>query len=85
MKRKMEEVGVGDDVSFALEEIWGGAVLVHSTGCRSAGSQSVVSLHQNADHRFGIERLQVGISLARSHEHDRLARDVRHGYGRAHL
>jgi len=44
-----------------------------------------VLLHQGVDHSVHVNGLEVGIRLARAHEHNWLAGDVGHGDGGAHL
>ena len=52
---------------------------------RSSVSLSYRSLQQDRDDGLNIEALQVSVGLSRTHKHDGLACDVRHGDGRPHL
>ena len=51
----------------------------------SSVSLSYRSLQQDRDDGLNIEALQVSVGLSRTHKHDGLACDVRHGDGRPHL
>lgn len=62
------------------------------SGTRTVGFSEPVNeggaglgLHQGADHGAGVQAAQVVVGLTRAHEHNRLARDVGHGDGCAHL
>lgn len=52
---------------------------------RTQDAAELLSLHQSADHRSGIQAAQVVVGLPRAHEHDGLTRDVRHGDCSTHL